>query len=99
MERTITPQDFATIADTALVLDVRRKEDREASHEMVEWSFWKDPERIDEWMSAVPRIHDVVIYCVRGGSVSKSVHEALTAKGFEVQYMEGGLAAWDAAPK
>lgn len=48
MERTITPANFAAIADTALVLDVRRKEDREASHEMVEWSFWKDPERIDE---------------------------------------------------
>ncbi len=41
----------------------------------------------------------VAIYCVRGGSVSKSVHAALTGKGFDVRYVEGGLAAWDAAQK
>ena len=97
MERTITPQDFATIADTALVLDVRRKEDREASHEMVEWSFWKDPERIDEWMSAVPRIHDVVIYCVRGGGVSNSVVDRLQADGVKARFIEGGLEGWTAS--
>jgi rhodanese-related sulfurtransferase len=97
MERTITPHDFAAIADTALVLDVRRKEDREASNEMIEGAFWKDPTRIEEWMSAVPRIHDVVIYCVRGGGVSNSIVDQLQADGVQVRFIEGGIEGLKAA--
>ena len=41
MERTIKPEDFKAIADSAMVLDVRRKTDREASNEAVPGAFWK----------------------------------------------------------
>ena len=63
--------------------------------------------RARHFMQALGRLADrmprrkllAAIYCVRGGSVSKSVHAALTGKGFDVRYVEGGLAAWDAAQK
>ncbi|WP_287601642.1 rhodanese-like domain-containing protein [Thiothrix sp.] len=97
MQRTIKPEDFAAIADTALVLDVRRKEDRDASHEMIEGAIWKDPTQIDEWISAVPRLHDVVIYCVRGGGVSNSVVDRLQAEGVQARFIEGGIEGLKAA--
>ena len=56
MERTIKPEDFAAIADTAMVLDVRRLEDRATSNETVPFAIWKDPTQIDQWIDAIPRI-------------------------------------------
>jgi len=83
--------------DNALVLDVRRAADFAASQEIVPGAFWKDPEKIDAWISAVPRTHDVVIYCVRGGSVSNSVIDRLHAEGIKARFIEGGLEAYKAA--
>jgi rhodanese-related sulfurtransferase len=97
MERTIKPEDFAAIADTVMVLDVRRKEDRDASSEMIDGAFWKDPTQIDEWIGAVPRLHDVVIYCVRGGGVSNSVVDRLQAEGVKARFIEGGIEGLKAA--
>ena len=37
---------------------------------------------------------EVIFYCVRGGSVSKSVSEKLMEKNINARYIEGGIAAW-----
>lgn len=97
MERTIKPEDFAAIADTALVLDVRRKEDHDASSEAIDGAIWKDPTQIDQWVEALPRNHEVVIYCVRGGGVSNSVVDRLQAEGVQARFIEGGIEGLKAA--
>jgi rhodanese-related sulfurtransferase len=97
MERSIKPEDLKASLDSTLVLDVRRKADHDASNEAVPGSFWKDPEAIDQWIGALPRNHDVVIYCVRGGSVSNSVVDRLQAEGIRARYIEGGIEGWKAA--
>lgn len=97
MERTIKPEDFAAIADTAMVLDVRRLEDRAASNETVPFAIWKDPTQIDQWVEALPRNHAVVIYCVRGGGVSNSVVDRLQAEGVQARFIEGGIEGLKAA--
>ena len=97
MERTIKPNDFAAIAETVRVLDVRRKEDRDASNEAIEGAIWQDPTQIDQWLEAVPRQQAVVIYCVRGGSVSNSVVDRLQAAGVQARFIEGGIEGWQAA--
>ena len=97
MERTITPEDFKAIADSAMVLDVRRKSDCEASHETIPGAFWKDPEHIDQWIGALPKNHDVVIYCVRGGGVSNSVVDRLHADGINARFVEGGIEGYKTA--
>ena len=97
MERTITPEDFKAIADSAMVLDVRRKTDREASPETIPGAFWKDPEHIDQWIGALPKNHDVVIYCVRGGGVSNSVVDRLHADGVNARFIEGGIEGYKTA--
>lgn len=97
MQRSIKPDDFKTIADQAMVLDVRRRADIDASNESIPGAFWKDPEHIDQWIGALPKNHDVVIYCVRGGGVSNSVVDRLHAEGVNARFIEGGIEAYKAA--
>ena len=64
---------------------------------MQEMTHKHDPEQVEAWAAQLPTDKPVVIYCVRGGSVSKAVHNSLSQKGFDVRYLEGGLAAWGSA--
>ena len=95
MERTIKPADLNP--DTALVLDVRREADYAVSSETIPGASWKNPDQISSWIDAVPKAHDVVIYCVRGGSVSNATVDALQAAGIKARFIEGGIEGWKAA--
>jgi rhodanese-related sulfurtransferase len=95
LARTIQPARLNP--DTALVFDVRREADYTASSETIPGALWKNPDKIDAWIDAVPRTLDVVIYCVRGGSVSNSVVDRLQAAGVKARYIEGGLEGYKAA--
>ncbi|MHB8759050.1 MAG: rhodanese-like domain-containing protein, partial [Thiobacillus sp.] len=83
--------------DAVLVFDVRREADYAASNEIIPGALWKNPDKIDAWLGAVPRTLDVVIYCVRGGAVSNAVVDRLHAAGVKARYIEGGLEAYTAA--
>jgi rhodanese-related sulfurtransferase len=83
--------------DTTMVFDVRREADYAASSEAIPGAIWKNPEKIDVWIEAMPRTQDVVIYCVRGGGVSNSVVDRLQAAGVKARFIEGGIEAWKAA--
>jgi rhodanese-related sulfurtransferase len=93
--RTIKPAELDP--DTALVFDVRREADYAASSETIPGALWKNPDKIDAWIGAVPRTLDVVIYCVRGGAVSNSVVDRLQAAGVKARFIEGGIEAYKAA--
>ena len=95
LPRTIAPAKLDP--DTTLVLDVRREADYAASSETIPGAFWKNPDKIDAWIGAVPKTHDVVIYCVRGGEVSNTVVDKLQAAGVKARYIEGGLEGYKAA--
>lgn len=97
MGETITPQELAAMlqSKSATVCDVRREADYQADQRTIAGAEWHNPEHVDQWAAQLPKDKPVAIYCVRGGSVSKSVHAALTGKGFDVRYVEGGLAAFD----
>jgi len=95
MERTIKPENLNP--DDTLVIDVRREVDHAASNETIPGAFWKDPEKIDAWIGALPKTQDVVIYCVRGGSVSKSVVDRLQAEGIKARFIEGGIEGYKTA--
>lgn len=100
MERTITPQELEERRSggaSFALLDVRRSADFDAGDDMLPGARRADPERIDEWSTTLDRATPVVIYCVRGGSVSQSVSTALAELGFDVRYVEGGMAGWKAA--
>ena len=97
MERTIKPEAFNAIADRTMVLDVRRKADLDTATDAIPGATWKDPEQIDQWLGALPKDRDVVIYCVRGGGVSNSVVDRLQAAGIRARFIEGGIEGYKAA--
>jgi rhodanese-related sulfurtransferase len=95
LARTIKPAKLDP--DATLVFDVRREADYAASDETIPGAMWKNPDKIDVWIGAVPLTIDVVVYCERGGSVSNSVVDRLQAAGVKARYIEGGLEAYKAA--
>lgn len=100
MDRTITPQDLKTAlaqgADPTL-LDVRRAEDRAKAPVAIPGAIWKDPAALTDWGTGLDSGQEIVLYCVRGGSVSNSVLDDLLSRGLRARYIEGGLEAWQAA--
>ncbi len=96
MGGTITPEELRKAAAdrSVTILDVRRKEDFDADTRMIAGAVYRDPERVEQWSEGLRGEQDVVIYCVRGGSVSKSVSERLRREGIRVSFIEGGITAW-----
>ena len=56
-----------------------------------------EPESIDAWAGTLPSDKPIIVYCVLGGSVSKTVTPALRARGLDARYLIGGLDAWKAS--
>lgn len=97
MKKTIEPIELKSLLKhdrNIVVIDVRRRADYESDTRMIPAAVWRDPEQREVWADELPRDQDVVIYCVRGGSVSKSVSDYLRDKGVSVRYLEGGIRAW-----
>ncbi len=97
MERTIPPNGLRLDATGQRIIDVRRPVDLDLSIEMLDGSVWRDPSEVDSWSKSLGDGVDVIIYCVRGGSVSNSVIDALHAKGARARYIEGGIEGWKAS--
>jgi rhodanese-related sulfurtransferase len=81
------------------LLDVRRRADYEQSPETIAGATWHDPEQVAEWSGTLPADKDLVVYCVRGGSVSQSVVKALQESHPNVRFLEGGIIGWQDAGK
>jgi rhodanese-related sulfurtransferase len=99
MDRTVTTDKVAAmLKDPAQVtlLDVRRTADVDADPVSIPGAVWRDPNKVNEWVGEIPKDRPLVLYCVRGGSVSTAVLDKLLEKGVTAQYLEGGLAAWKA---
>ncbi len=97
MERTIKFETLKAALAEKHLIDVRRKADLEASSEAIPGATWHDPEKLAEWTKSLPRDKHIVLYCVRGGSVSNGVVDALHAEGLNACFIEGGIEDWKAA--
>lgn len=80
--------------DAPVLLDVRRKADFDDAPRTIPGAVWRDPASVDDWASELSEGQPTVVYCVKGGSVSRSVSERLLKKGIEAVFLEGGLKAW-----
>jgi rhodanese-related sulfurtransferase len=97
MAKSISPEDLQELLDQnqeITLIDVRRKTDYDASPQKIREADWRDPEKIGEWINTLPKDGEVVVYCVKGGSVSQSVVEQLENKYYNVKFVEGGIKAW-----
>ena len=96
MEYSIAAADLAELMASGkplTLLDVRRREDYEASPEMMKGAQWKDPAKVDQWQATIPKEQEAIIYCARGGSVSQRVRQQLADAGIQARYVAGGLEA------
>jgi rhodanese-related sulfurtransferase len=97
MENAVRPADLKAVIERGggpRILDVRRAADFDAGDAVIPDSDRRDPEQIDAWAATLDRSRPVVVYCVRGGSVSRGVAEALRERGIDARFLEGGIAAW-----
>jgi len=97
METTITSDELKALLrenSELVILDVRRKADYEAEKLLILGAVWRDPEQVESWSADLPRDREVVLYCVKGGSVSQSVSDRLRRENVKACYVEGGLKAW-----
>ena len=97
MERTIKPQDLKATLDAVTLIDVRRKSDLDNDTSKLPGATWHDPEQIETWAAQLPKDKEVILYCVRGGSVSNGVLDNLRGKGISARFIEGGIVAWKEA--
>jgi rhodanese-related sulfurtransferase len=97
MENTIKPEELKYMIDTQddlILLDVRRKQDYEADPSMIPGATWHDPEELEQWGTTVPAGSRAVVYCLKGGALSKMATEFLQDRNVEVCYLAGGINAW-----
>ena len=99
MSPPLSPNELKKLLDSQSVtlLDVRRKADYEAEPNLIPGAAWRDPEQVESWSRELPKDRPVVVYCVKGGSVSQSITTTLTGKQVNARFVEGGLNAWKAA--
>jgi rhodanese-related sulfurtransferase len=83
-------------ASAPLVLDVRRQAAFDADPRMLAGALWRDPFTIDDWLKFLPRHRAIVTYCVHGHEISRNAASAIAAAGMQVQYLDGGIEAWNA---
>lgn len=92
-------KDTLTANNDVCVIDVRRKADFEKSPETIAGAVWHDPEKIVEWSKTLPSNQELVVYCVKGGSVSQSVADTLQKSNPNVRFLEGGILGWQDGQK
>jgi uncharacterized protein len=97
MTHTINSEELKKIlatGESVTLLDVRRKTDYQSEPRIISGAKWRDPEKIELWMKQLSPADRTVVYCVKGGSVSRGVTDRLQQEGFNVVFLEGGLKTW-----
>jgi rhodanese-related sulfurtransferase len=96
MNDSITLEEFERLrsSNVPVVVDIRRAVDFASDPQVIPGALRGDPDEIDDWSATLPRDIEVVVYCVRGGSVSQSVTPRLRERGVRARYLAGGIAAW-----
>lgn len=99
MDRTLTPTELQSLltAETSItLLDVRRDAARNEDPVAIPGAVWREPEKLDQWITDLDTNSEIVLYCVHGESISNAVVDALRARGLTARFVEGGLDAWRA---
>jgi superoxide dismutase, Fe-Mn family len=95
----VTPEDVQAMLKSGRkvqIIDTRPRHYSTRSHEIVDGAVWRDPERIDEWMSTLSKEEPVVTFCVYGFHIGCQSAAVLRKAGFDARYMAGGHYAWKA---
>lgn len=81
----------------SVILDVRRRSVFEQADGRIPGAEWRNPALVAQWASEQDQSKTVIVYCVHGLEVSRSVALALRNLGVPARYLEGGIEAWQSA--
>lgn len=76
------------------ILDVRREADYRAAPQCIRGAVRQDPELVGKWISTIRKDLPAVVYCKKGGAVSRTVADRMKQREFDVRLLTGGLATW-----
>lgn len=78
------------------VIDVRPRHYLSRQQDIAEGIPWRDPDRLQEWMSDLSKSEPVVVYCAYGFHVGCNTAVKLREAGFDAKYMNSGHSGWKA---
>nr|WP_240980521.1 rhodanese-like domain-containing protein [Ramlibacter agri] len=64
---------------------------------MVAGALRRDPEQVANWSADLEPGRPLVVYCVYGHEVGRATALRLRAAGHDARFLQGGIAAWEAA--
>jgi rhodanese-related sulfurtransferase len=71
-------------------IDARPRHYVSRVQDIVEGTTWRDPDRIDSWISELKKEEPVVVFCAYGYHVGCKTAIALREAGFDAKYMTSG---------
>src|SRR5262245_51402439 len=77
-----------------VIVDVRTERDYAALPRLIPGAMRGEPTRLETWRTELSHTRRIVVYCARGGQVSRDVAETLIAAGFPATRLDGGLEGW-----
>ena len=83
--------------DRVQVLDARPRHHISRTVDQMEGAIWRDPDRVEDWIGELSTDQPVAVYCAYGFHVGCNVTRTLRERGFDAQYVRGGVSAWYAA--
>jgi len=80
--------------DRVQVLDARPRHHISRTVDLMEGATWRDPDRVEDWIGELSPDQPVAVYCAYGFHVGCNITRALRERGFDAQYVRGGVSAW-----
>ena len=79
------------------IVDARAREHMSLNVDLMAGATWRDPDRVEEWITELTPHKPVAVYCAYGFDVGCNVTKTLIERGFDARFIRGGIAAWYAS--
>jgi rhodanese-related sulfurtransferase len=76
------------------VIDVRRRAVFDSAETMIPGARWCEYSDVSRWVTHLPALADVIVYCVHGHNVSQAAIADLRRLGFRARALAGGIEAY-----
>jgi Fe-Mn family superoxide dismutase len=79
------------------IVDARQRDHMSRHVDLMAGATWRDPDRVEEWITELRSDKPVAVYCAYGFDVGRNVTKTLIERGFDARFVRGGIAAWYAS--
>jgi len=95
----LPPESLAQMiasGDAPQIIDVCLADDMPKRFDAVPNAQFLQAEKMDDWISALPKDQPIVAYCMYGFQVSGNAVAELRRRGYNARMLAGGIATWRA---